>query len=131
MIIGFGAAFEKSVLDRMELGSYVVVGWGSQAFWVLILAGIYRKQVTEFFFAGGGMVKESFVFAFTGVTKSIFFLAALSIANASIVVPATNFITVIVVAASYVILKEHDHIVQKLIAVLIGVTGLILLGISS
>jgi drug/metabolite transporter (DMT)-like permease len=47
--------------------------------------------------------------------------------SASIISAATDFLSVTVVIAAYIFLKERQHMVYKLIAVVIGITGLFLI----
>ena len=126
-ILGIGIVYERFMLNRVDFGTYLILGWGSQTVWALILA---HKQLREIpaLTTNKKLANQIVIFAGLMTLQSVSFISALKLSGrASIMGPASNFLTVVVVIAAYFILKEKDHLLAKVAASIIGVVGLILI----
>jgi drug/metabolite transporter (DMT)-like permease len=127
-IIGMAIVFERWMLTRMDLGAYLVYGWGAQTLWTVAMAWPDRRHVRACSLFRGRPLR--FVLGYSGAItfKSVFFIAALKFSgSASLVVAFASFTSVLVVLAAYFMLKERDHLRYKVGAAAVGVTGLIIL----
>lgn len=124
-ILGVAVVFERYMLTRMDLGAYLIYGWGSQVLWMGTLFLINRPKIK--LPRGRRFMTPAFGFWLSNSLKAICFVAALKIANASVVSAFISFNTVLVVLAAYVFLKEQDWLWFKLGAAVIGITGMVIL----
>lgn len=126
MLAGLATVYERWMLGQMDLGTYIVFGWGAQTLWMLVLAWPERKSL-------GVLKKKKYLipissFALTSATKGILFLAALQLSgNASVFGAFASFTAIMVVPAAYFLLKERRSMRLKVTAAVIGTIGLIIL----
>lgn len=126
ILIGIGISYERFMLTRIDLGAYLVIGWGSQVLWGVILAAKEYKYLPKIW-ADAKLRNPILLLGLTSALRAIGFVTALSLAGASVVGPAANFLSVLIVIAGYFVLKEKDHLLNKLLGVAIGIAGLILI----
>ena len=127
-LLGFGVAYERFMLSRLDLGTYILYGWGSQVLWMALLAAAewkYLPAVVKKIGPGTLLIWGS-----ANALKSCCFILTLFwLGSASIMSGATNFISIVIVVAAFFILHERDHSVPKIIATLVGIAGLLLLAL--
>ena len=127
--IGVAIVFERFMLTRIDFGTYLIFGWGFQVLWYVIIARKKLPYLGEIFADSkkrNGVLK----FGLLAIVRSVFFISALNLASgASIVAPAAKLVTVFTVLASVLILKEKDHLLEKILATVVGIIGLILISI--
>ena len=82
--------------------------------------------IPSLFAKGAQTRKLLFAWGASNTLKSIAFISALKLGTASVVSSAANFLSVVVVLAAYIFLKERNHIGNKALAVAAGVAGLFL-----
>lgn len=126
-ILGVAVAYERFMLNRIDFGSYLIYGWGSQIIWSAILAGHELKKLPKLFTIDKKTTQILMIWGGTNVLKSVAFILALTMSSASLISSASNFMSVAVVIAAYFFLKERQHMIEKLFAVIIGIAGLFLL----
>lgn len=126
-IIGIATAYERFMLLRMDFGTYLVLGWGSQVLWAVILAGKELKKLPSLFTKDCKVRKILFSWGTVKVCTSIAFISALKLGNATLLSAASDFVSVLVVIGAYFFLKERNNLVYKLLAAVVGVVGLILI----
>lgn len=126
VIIGVGYSYERFMLTRIDFGAYLVLGWGSQVLWAAILAAKEYKYLPKLW-SNVKLRSPILAYGLTNALRGMCFVTALSLASASVVGPAANFLSVIIVIAGYFILGEKDHLLNKLLAVAIGISGLLLI----
>jgi drug/metabolite transporter (DMT)-like permease len=126
VILGFGVAYEKFMLDRLDLGTYILFGWGSQIMWMALLATGEWKYL-PYFIKQVGLKTVLFYGSANALKSCCFILALFFVGSASIMSGATEFISIVIIAAAFFILHERDHIAQKIIGAIIGIIGLVLL----
>ncbi len=126
MLAGLATVYERWMLGQMDLGTYIVFGWGAQTLWMLVLAWPERKSL-------GVLKKKKYLlpissFALASAAKGILFLAALQLSgNASLFGAFASFTAIMVVPAAYFLLKERQSMRLKVAAAVIGTIGLIIL----
>lgn len=125
-ILGLSIVFERWMLTRIDLGAYLVYGWGAQTFWMLVMAWPDRKN-TRLIFQKKNLSPVIW-YAITNAFKGVFFVAALkTTTNVSLVSAAASFTAVSVVIAAYIFLKEKEWLWLKILAAIFGTIGLIIL----
>jgi len=125
LLLGLGITYERFMLTRMEFGAYLVFGWGSQALWMTILGWRERKNIDLLRrpVVAKLIIAYGLAFSLTGLC----FVGALNLSgNASLVAAVRSFLAVLVVLASYFVLKERGWLLLKITAAVLGAAGLIL-----
>src|SRR3989344_4879425 len=107
-LLGFGVAYERFMLSRLDLGTYILYGWGSQVLWMALLAAAEWKYLpTVVRKIGPGTL---LAWGSANALKSCCFILTLFwLGSASIMSGATNFISIVIVGAAFFILHERDH----------------------
>ncbi|MBI2593472.1 DMT family transporter [Candidatus Daviesbacteria bacterium] len=127
IVLGVAVAYEGFMLGRVDFGTYLIFGWGSQIIWSAILAHKELRKIPQLFSKVENR-QTLIVWGSTRVLGSVAFVSALKISgSASIISAASDFLSVSVVIAAYFFLKEHRHMVYKLLATSLGVVGLLLI----
>jgi drug/metabolite transporter (DMT)-like permease len=126
LLTGFATVYETWMLSRIDLGTYLILGWGSQTLWTAIVTWPERKQLKVL------RIKKNFApilgYALANSLKGICFVAALKLSDsASLVTAFTSFMAVTVVVAAYFILRERDWLWIKIGAAIAGSIGLLIL----
>lgn len=126
ILTGLATVYETWMLSRIDLGTYLIMGWGSQTLWTALVTWPERKQLKIL------RLKKNFApvlgYALANSLKGICFVAALKLSNsASLVTAFTSFMAVLVVVAAYFILKERDWLWIKVGASIAGSIGLLIL----
>jgi len=127
VVLGVAVAYEKFMLTRVDFGAYLVYGWGAQITWALILARKELKLIPKIIGKGSEVKNLVLLWALTSVLKSISFITSLKLSTASVISSISDFLSVTVVIAAYFYLQEKENIVSKIIAVILGVAGLLLI----
>lgn len=126
VLAGLATVYERWMLTQMDLGAYLVFGWGAQSIWMVLIAWPERKNLKV-------LRKKKYLlpilgFALAGAIKGIFFVAALQMSgNASLVGAIASFTAIMVIPAAYFLLKEKQWLWLKVTAAAIGTVGLIIL----
>lgn len=126
LLAGLATVFERWMLTRIDLGAYLVFGWGAQTIWMALTAWPERKHFKilknkKYFMPIMGYAVASSI-------KGVFFLAALQLSgNASLFSAFASFTAIMVVPAAYYLLKEKQWLWLKVLAAITGTVGLIVL----
>ncbi len=125
-LLGLAIVYERWMLTRIDYGAYLVLGWGSQTMWMVIMAWPERKYIHLL------RTKENrnkvIGYGITNAFKGLTFVSALKVSgNASLVGASSSFMAVLVVISAYFILKENEHLWLKVSAAIVGSSGLIIL----
>lgn len=127
-ILGVAIAYERFMLNRIDFGSYIIIGWSSQIAWMVALTGKEWRYLPDMVRQAG--FKTILAYGSSGALRSCaFILALLWSGSASLISGATDFLTVLLVVAAYFVIHERDHILQKAVASIVGVAGLLMLTI--
>lgn len=127
ILIGVAIVYERFMLTRIDFGAYLVYGWGSQIVWAVILARRELSKLPELFSKKLGARRILLVWGAASLLKSLSFILALKIGTASLVGTASNFLSAVVVVSAYIFLKERKQLAYKIVAVTIGICGLLLI----
>ena len=128
LFLGVGVAYEGFMLNRVDFGAYLVYGWGAQVAWSLIFAPKELKKLPQLLGKAMGVRTILLAWGAASVLRSVSFISSLKTSgSASVVSAASDFLSVAVVIAAYFFLRERQHIISKVIAVVIGVAGLLLI----
>lgn len=126
VILGVGIVFERWMLGRMDFGTYLVFGWGSQTFWMLVFVFKERKNIK--LLTPKNIRRPILMYSSTKAIMGLSFVSSLKLSgNASLISSVTSFLSVIIVIAAYFFLGEKQHLWLKLTAALIGTAGLIIM----
>lgn len=127
-LLGLGITYERYMLTRVSFGAYLVFGWGAQALWMTILAWPQRKNLR--LLKRPDVAKSIIAYAAANALQGICFVGALTLSGSASLVAATrSFLSVLVVLAAYVVLRERGHLWLKIGAAILGATGLIILNV--
>lgn len=127
IILGCAVAYERFMLSQVDLGAYVIYGWGAQIVWATLMARKDLGKIPSLFRKGSPTRNLLLAWGSTSVLKSVTFVSALKMSTASVMSAASNFMSVAVVIAAYFFLKERSHLTYKLIAAGVGIVGLFLI----
>ena len=127
-LLGLGVAYERFMLSRLDLGTYILYGWGSQVLWMALLAAAEWKYLPAVVKKIGPGTLLAWGSA-NALKSCCFILTLFLLGSASIMSGATNFISIVIVVAAFFILHERDHIIPKIIATFVGIAGLLLLAL--
>lgn len=124
-LLGIAVAYERFMLNRVDFGTYLIFGWGAQVAWSAFYARKEWKLLPSLVKKAG--YKTLLAYGTSSTLKSACFILALLISgSAAIIGAASDFMSVTVVIAAYIFLKERDHLGYKLSAAAIGIAGLLL-----
>lgn len=128
VLIGIGFVFERYLMTRMDFGAYLIFGWGSQVIWGVLFALPEYKQYRLLF---DPKIRTKLLgFSISSALRGLCIGGALFLSgNVSVVMSSASFLTVLVVAAAYFILKEKDWMWLKLGAATLGFVGLLLINL--
>ncbi|MBP9667224.1 DMT family transporter [Candidatus Saccharibacteria bacterium] len=127
VIIGFATFIEKIALNTVQLGTYFLYGWGLQAIWMIIFSYKDIRRVPAFL-RRKKYRNAIFGYGIFGILRSVSFaLALLLVASPTVMNAGSNFLTVTVLIAAYVILHEKENLGYKIAGALCGLAGLTLL----
>lgn len=127
IVLGVAVAYERFMLSRVDFGTYLIYGWGSQIIWSTILAGKELKKLSKLFSKTEENRKTLIVWGVVNTLKSVAFILALKVSgSASIISAASNFMSIVVVITAYFYLKERQNMIHKWLAAGIGIIGLFL-----
>lgn len=127
LILGIAVTYERFMLSQIDFGTYLIFGWGSQILWAAILAGRELKNLPKLFTIDTKTTQMLLVWGTTNALKSVAFILALMMSSASLISGASDFMSVAVVIAAYFFLNERQHMKEKLLAVIVGIIGLLLI----
>lgn len=127
VVLGIAVAFESFMLHRIDFGSYLLYGWGSQVFWAVALAARDFRKLPV-------LLRDSqtrtplIAWGASSSLRSVAFISALKISGSAALISAvTDFMSVVIVIAGYLFLHERGHMVQKVVGAIVGVVGLLLI----
>jgi uncharacterized membrane protein len=116
--------FEKHLLGEMNVGTYMVVGWGFQTLAMAVLAA--GKWYTLKDFDKKGIIKLSSL----GILRSlqgITFVVAVSQANIGLLVSIVSYKSVLIFVGGILLLNEKSHLLIRLFGSILATIGLLLL----
>lgn len=124
-LIGIGLVLEKASLSYFSPTAYILLGWGVQSVCMVVLA---RRELPAVRRIGrqdwSGIVK----IGLARTAHVLGYFVALSLTrNVALIASLTTFRVPLVFIASWIFLRERDHLVRRLAGVGVATIGLLLL----
>ncbi len=121
-----GLASEKYILSSVNLATYVVIGWGLQAFFMTLLANRQLTRVPALI--KDGSIKTILLLGGLRTVAGFCFINALQLSdNASLIGSIAALQVILVVIGGYIFLNEKKYGVQKFVAASAAFMGVLLL----
>ncbi len=123
VFLGIGVVVEKAALQYMEIGAFMIYGFGLQTFWLTLFAlrdGLFRRSVHW----TRKIIHESLVLGAVVAGIGISYFIALDRANnVSLIASLTAFVLPLTAVAAHFMLHERDDSKLLWVAILLGVVG--------
>jgi drug/metabolite transporter (DMT)-like permease len=128
-LMGLETVYESWMLGRLDFGTYIVFGLGSQTFWMAVFAWPQRRNIRKIINRKYG--PTVLVSSLSKSLKGLAFVGALYLSkSASLVSAFISFLPVMMVVAGYLFLHEKQYLKLKISAAIVGSAGLIILSLS-
>ncbi len=123
ILYGFAMVNEKYLLDRIDMPTYLVFGWGLQAISALIIGyKFWNPKISKI-----KPIQHINVWL-TGVLLSIagifFIISVVEVDNVALATVTTSFKVIFTVLLAYVFLNERNKLRIKVFATLLSIVGL-------
>ncbi len=115
---------EKYFLGEMNVGTYMVVGWGFQTLAVILLAFGRWHTLKDF---GPSGIKQLVGLGRLRGLQGITFVVALSQADISLLAGIMSYQTVLIFVGGIIFLHEREHLYRRFAGSIIATAGLLLL----
>lgn len=126
VFMGLAITSEKYILSSVNLATYVVIGWGLQAFFMTLLANRQLARVPVLI--KDGSIKTILLLGGLRTIAGFCFINALQLSNnASLIGSIAALQVILVVIGGYIFLNEKKYGVQKFVAASAAFIGVILL----
>ena len=126
VFMGLAITSEKYILSSVNLATYVVIGWGLQAFFMTLLANRQLARVPALI--KDGSIKTILLLGGLRTIAGFCFINALQLSdNASLIGSIAALQVILVVIGGYIFLNEKKYGAQKFVAASAAFIGVILL----
>ena len=126
ILMGLAVTNEKYILGSVDIATYVVIGWGLQAFFMTVLANRQLARVPQL--VKDGSIKTILLLGALRTVAGFCFINALQLSNnASLIASIAALQIILVTIGGYIFLNEKKYGVQKFIAASAAFIGVILL----
>jgi drug/metabolite transporter (DMT)-like permease len=126
VFMGLAITSEKYILSSVNLATYVVIGWGLQAFFMTLLANRQLARVPALI--KDGSIKTILLLGGLRTVAGFCFINALQLSdNASLIGSIAALQVILVVIGGYIFLNEKKYGVQKFVAASAAFMGVLLL----
>lgn len=126
VFMGLAITSEKYILSSVNLATYVVIGWGLQAFFMTLLANRQLTRVPALI--KDGSIKTILLLGGLRTVAGFCFINALQLSdNASLIGSIAALQVILVVIGGYIFLNEKKYGVQKFVAASAAFMGVLLL----
>ncbi len=126
ILMGLAVVNEKYILNNVTLATYVVIGWGLQAFFMTLLAN--RQMVRVKGLIKDGSIKTILLLGVLRTVAGFAFINALQLSNnASLIASIAAFQIILVNIGGYIFLNERKYGAYKFVAASAAFAGVILL----
>jgi len=126
ILMGLAVTNEKYILGSVDIATYVVIGWGLQAFFMTVLANRQLARVPQL--VKDGSIKTILLLGALRTVAGFCFINALQLSNnASLIASIAALQIILVTIGGYIFLNEKKYGVQKFIAACAAFVGVILL----
>lgn len=124
LIAAMAISFEKYLLGHMNVGTYMIIGWGFQT--IAMVAIATGKWHTLKDFDKIGLIKLSSLGIFRAL-QGITFVVAISQANVGLLTSITSYSAVLIFIGGLIFLGEKTHIIIRLFGSVLATIGLLLI----
>lgn len=125
IILGIAVAYERFMLTRVDIGAYLIYGWGAQIAWSVLLTAKELKNWPKLF-RKEQIRKIVLIWGAASALRSVSFILALKLSSASLISASSDFLSVMIILAAYLYLNERRHMISKWTAAFVGIIGLLL-----
>ena len=126
ILMGLAITNEKYILNSVDIATYVVIGWGLQAFFMTVLANRQLARVPQL--VKDGSIKTILLLGGLRTVAGFCFINALQLSNnASLIASIAALQIILVTIGGYIFLNEKKFGVQKFVAASTAFVGVILL----
>ncbi len=126
VLMGLAVANEKYILNSVDSATYVVIGWGLQAVFMIVLANRQLVRVPQL--VKDGSIKTILLLGALHTVAGFCFINALQLSdNAALIASIAALQIILVTIGGYIFLNEKKHGVQKFVAASAAFVGVILL----
>lgn len=116
--------FEKHLLGQMNVGTYMIIGWGFQTLAMAVLASKEWHTLKDFDRKGITKLSSLGILRFLqGVT----FVIAVSQADIGLLVSVVSYKAVLIFIGGVIFLSEKNHIIIRLFGSILATIGLLLI----
>ncbi len=125
-LFSVGLVFEKASIDEMGLNTYLLIGWGLQLLFLMLLSAkwIYKDKNKKIIRLMPKMLAFGFLAGLGGLT----YLAAITLSdNTPLVVSFINIKVILVIIGGYIFLKERKGMHHKIAGGILALAGVTLL----
>lgn len=126
LLLGVANVTEKYLLDRIDVPTYLVYGWGFQLVGALCIAIVFKKKLHRPK-TRSSIVKACVYAVLVALSGGFFIFTLVTSNNASLTIALSGLKVVFAMILSYVVLKERSNISTKIVSVLLSVGGVYLL----
>jgi drug/metabolite transporter (DMT)-like permease len=124
LCFAFAAVNEKSLLGRMSIGSYLVCGVGGQCLMAVLAAIALQPQNLKLLLKSHVATWSVLSGVFRGLGGTCFIVAEVKSNNVGLVSVLANFRLMIVILLGAWLLREHNHLRQKVAAATASIAGI-------
>jgi len=126
VLMGLAVTNEKYILSGVTIATYVVIGWGLQAFFMTLLANRQLTKVKQL--VKDGSIKTILLLGILRTIAGFAFINALQLSNnASLIGSIAALQIILVTLGGYIFLNEKKYGVYKFAAAVVAFAGVVLL----
>ena len=123
LLLAAALTFEKHLLGQMNIGTYMIVGWGLQTLAMSVLAIGEWRTIKDFSKVGIAKLSSLGIIRFLqGVT----FVYAVSQANVGLLASIISYQAVLVFIGGIIFLNERNHLIIRFLGSMLATIGLLL-----
>lgn len=123
LLLAAGLTFEKHLLGQMNIGTYMIVGWGFQTLAMVALAMGEWHTLRDFGRAGIMKLSSLGIIRFL---QGITFVIAVSQANVGLLASIISYQAVLVFIGGVIFLNERSHLIIRFLGSILATIGLLL-----
>lgn len=122
---GIAITYERYMLQQMDLGAYLIIGWGCQLAWMLLLARPKRHEIRQLRLSK--KLNHVLIYAMTASVRAIGFITMLKLTSAAFASAIVSFLPIAVVIAGFVFLHERRMLLLRIASAATGTIGLLII----
>ena len=116
--------FEKHLLGQMNVGTYMIIGWGFQTLAMVVLAAGEWHTLKDFDKKGILNLSSMGLLRFL---QGITFVIAVSQADIGLLASIVSYKAVLIFIGGMIFLRERNHIFIRLLGSILATIGLLLI----